>query len=370
VTAERTGVICRFYRKGDDEQILDVLTAAYGDWPQFELPVARAEHLRWKLEGHAPAVERHGVAEAGSRIVGVTLQLTRDINLDNGTLAARQSVDAAVHPDYQRQGIYARLDAFLHERLAPHFDLRISRTSSAAVLRTRQRNPGEPLRLGNDLRVFLKVLDARRLVPRKSDSHRFLRDVSLARALWFRALKFAGEAQSRPYRQQASWRIAEAATFDERIDGFCQEASRPFQFIAGRTRDYLNWRYCDPRSGYFSVLTAEEGERLLGYIVIRTSEERGYIADILALPGRDDVVASLVAAALERFVTANVAAVECWLVANHPYLAVIRRYGFVDSLRNLNFAYTPLGTADSRLDFLRLRKAPVHLTDGDLDRVV
>ncbi len=32
-----------------------------------------------------------------------------------------------------------------------------------------------------------------------------------------------------------------------------------------RNRDYLNWRYCDPRAGGFLVTQAEENGRLVGF---------------------------------------------------------------------------------------------------------
>ncbi len=55
--------------------------------------------------------------------------------------------------------------------------------------------------------------------------------------------------------------------------------------------EYLNWRYSDRRGGDYILKEAIEGERALGYVVLRVNgyQEKypvGYIVDLLALPGR------------------------------------------------------------------------------------
>ena len=53
---------------------------------------------------------------------------------------------------------------------------------------------------------------------------------------------------------------------------------------------------------------------VVGYIVLKTSDQRGYIADLLALPGRLDVIRSLLEQSLQIFRQANVMAAICWLI--------------------------------------------------------
>jgi hypothetical protein len=50
----------------------------------------------------------------------------------------------------------------------------------------------------------------------------------------------------------------------------------------------MNWRYCDPARGRFTVRVAERNGKILGYLVFKISEGSGYIVDLLALPGRID----------------------------------------------------------------------------------
>lgn len=66
---------------------------------------------------------------------------------------------------------------------------------------------------------------------------------------------------------------------------------------------------------------AEEDGRILGYAVLKRDRDLGYIADLLALPNRLDVVRSLVEDALRSFREADVAGVVCWMTSRHPTTA-------------------------------------------------
>ena len=104
-----------------------------------------------------------------------------------------------------------------------------------------------------------------------------------------------------------------------------------------RDAAYLNWRYCDPRAGAFRITGAFDREALLGYVVTKIEGSRGYIADLLALPGRTDIARSLVEEALRSFRESNVAAVRCGMTRRHPYYRLLRRYGFLDSRRSFTW---------------------------------
>jgi hypothetical protein len=166
-----------------------------------------------------------------------------------------------------------------------------------------------------------------------------------------------------------AWSIATLERFDDRIEGFFDEAARPFDFVIVRSKDYLNWRYCDPAAGRFTVRIAEEGNRILGYLVFKISEGTGYIADLLALPDRRDVVRSLIEDALSAFRGAGVEAASCWMISRHPYNGILRRYGFVDSKRDVGFEYRTITVDRREVEFLDDPRARIHLTHGDSDWV-
>ena len=175
----------------------------------------------------------------------------------------------------------------------------------------------------------------------------------------------------RPYLGPAklAWSIATLERFDDRIEGFFDEAARPFDFVIVRSKDYLNWRYCDPAAGRFTVRIAEEGDRILGYLVFKISEGTGYIADLLALPDRREVVRSLIEDALSVFRGAGVESASCWMISRHPYNGILRRYGFVDSRKDVGFEYRTITVDGGEVEFLDDPRARIHLTHGDSDWV-
>jgi hypothetical protein len=175
----------------------------------------------------------------------------------------------------------------------------------------------------------------------------------------------------RPYWRPAecAWSISTLERFDERIEGFFDEAARPFDFVILRGKGYMHWRYCDPSAGRFTVRLAEQEKRILGYLVLKISDGEGYIADLLALPGRIDVVRSLVEDVLHLFREAGVELASCWMISRHPYNGILRRYGFIDSRRNLGFTVRPRRLTKREVELLADERARIHLTYGDSDWV-
>jgi hypothetical protein len=175
----------------------------------------------------------------------------------------------------------------------------------------------------------------------------------------------------RPYWRPArcTWSISTLERFDDRINEFFDEAARPFEFVVVRSKDYMNWRYCDPAAGPFTVRVAEQEGRILGYLAFKISEGEAFVADLLALPDRSDVVRSLIEDARRLFREASVELVSCWMVSRHPYNGILRRYGFVDTRMDVGFMYRPLRLDGAILEFMANADGRIHLTLGDSDWV-
>ena len=146
------------------------------------------------------------------------------------------------------------------------------------------------------------------------------------------------------------------------------EASQQFDIAVARQQDFLNWRYCDPRGGAFVVRTAEEGGWLAGYAVLRVSGRVGYIADVLALPGRLDIVQSLVHNALGYFATLGVPSIEAWCSAKHPYAQLLASLGFDNKRRTLRLDWVAFTDLPDR-ELLSSRRLILHYMPGDSDLV-
>jgi hypothetical protein len=229
-----------------------------------------------------------------------------------------------------------------------------------------QRKGSRPL--GNPVQVLHKPCRARAIAARRRTKYgsRLPAPLAVLRIKLATAIHRLGH---RPYWRpvRLAWSISTLERFDERIDGFFDEAARPFDFLVVKSKDYLNWRYCEPAGGRFTVRVAEQEARLLGYLVLKISEGDAYIADLMALPDRLDVVRSLIEDALRLSREARAELVSCWMVARHPYNPILRRYGFVDSRMDPRFVRKPVEEDSTLLDFLDDATTRIHLVHGDSD---
>ena len=331
----------RFYEERDAEAVVAVLTAAFDGWPTVEISVPAIDHYRWKIAGHPEAAQLGLVAEFDGRIVGSQDYFLMRMKAGDDELLAKQGVDFCVHPDYQRLGIRTRLRVMAKDNPRRNYQAYFSCPGGHPANRRIERRIGK----------------------RKSKEGRLANQVEL----WVR-----DAAARREHPQEIhDWTVRRVAQFDERIDAFWEVASRPFELIIVRRREYLNWRFADERGGRFAIHVAEQGDALLGYIVVRISHGRGYIADILTLPDRNDVVSSLVADGLAWLDANGASAVECWLPGRHPYWAAIREHGFSHKRKNAKFSVRPALEYESQyqMPFVHDPQAALHITIGDSDLV-
>jgi len=362
------GATIRIPGEGDQLRMLELLLRVFQPWPAFELLVPPLEHLRWKLRSDPIAARHHRIAEIDGRIVAMILRIVRRVRVRGRDCLARDAVDAAVDPRYQGRGLYRAIVGDTYE--SPEdaaFGLGFwFSTNPWTIVRSM---PLEVKLPGNPIQVLRKPCRPRAIVARRREKHggRLPAPLAVSRITLQRVLH---RLRHWPYWRRSRCPGAAIRTlerFDDRIEAFFDEAARPFDFAVVRTRDYLNWRYFDPASGRFAVRVAEEEGRLLGYLVFKITHGEGYIADLLALPGRTEVVRSLVEDALGLFGEAGVEQVTCWMISRHPYNGILRRYGFVDSRRDVGFAYERVGLEEEDLEFMDEPGARIHLTQGDSD---
>jgi len=357
----------RICNEADEPQLVELLLRVFHRWPPFEIPVSAVEHLRWKMRSDPASRRQQWVTEVDGRIVAMVVRIIRRVRVKGRDRLLRDGGDAAVDPRYREEGLYgAMLD---HVRGTPqHAEFDIGWGFSTNP-RTRRRSREEGRReVANPIQVLKRPYRARAIVARRRKRYGGVAPVPLV-ALKIRVEAVLNRFRYPPYgrRAKGAWSITRLERFDHRIDGFFEEAARAFDFLVVRSRDYMNWRFCDPAAGRFTVRVAEQEGRILGYLVLKITEGDGYIADLLALPGRSDVVRSLVDDALGLFREARVESVTSWMIARHPYNGILRRYGFIDSRKDVGFTYRLVSLDSGEVEFLSERDARIHLTQGDSD---
>jgi hypothetical protein len=363
VTNLTDGLSARLLRLGEEEELLELLQEAFSHWPGVETDATPLEHLRWKLGSGDCA--RHIVLEEEGRLVAAMVCLFLPIKLGEETVVGRRFVDIAVRPGLQGRGLYGRLRReFVPRLLDPLHDVQISGGAHEAVVRVAEGRPGRRL-IANRVEALVRPLGR---PETSSPAGSIFRSAGRAAALT------ALVALSRlryppPPRRGVPIDIVDLSRFDSAVDGLWREASSQFDFAVVRDQRYLSWRYADPRAGRFRTRAVLADGEMLGYAVSRVTRGRGYVCDLLALPGRLDVAAALLEDSVAYLRTRKVGEAELWLARRHPYYALARRQGFVAVRRPPNFGFEALRLPAERVAFLDDARARVHLTIGDTDLV-
>lgn len=357
----------RHLRDGDLPAVVDLLQATFGTWPAVPTSATPLDHLRWKLGDGRPGHQSHYVSELDGRIVAFQLNLHWGMKVGSRELVARRGWDSAVHPDFQGQGVMSIMRPAMHAPFDVTPDLFLGGSDHPATPRLHEKGNEDRRDFGHRWLVFVRPLTVgAALRTFKLRPNRTPRKLAGALATFTRWLLI--EARERISRASLAWEIRTVDRFDDRIDAFCEEASRQFDFMSLRTKEVLNWRFADPRAGDFTIRLATEGDQVLGYSVLRVANGAGHIADLLALPGRLDVVASLARDATSQL-RSSAPTIECWLFENNPYARALRSCGFLGRRRRRQLTYEAVGVPVSEIEFLSDRSTVAHLSLGDMDYV-
>jgi hypothetical protein len=357
----------RIAREDDWPQIVELLLRVFRRWPTFQLDVPPLEHLRWKMRSDPIAARHQWVTEIDGQIAATLLRVVKSVRIKGRDFPLRDNVDVVVDPRHQKRGLYIAMSR--HAWDSPQYsELPLSFSySTNPRIRRKNENPGVRT-FANSIQVLEKPYRPRAVVARRRERHGGRLPAPLA-SLRIALRKLSNRLQHPPYWRSAKgpWSITTLERFDDRIDAFFEQASQPFDLVIVRGRDYLNWRYCDPAAGRFTVRAAEQQGRILGYLVWKITDGGAHIADVLALPGRTDVLRSLIEDALQNLRRAGVEQVRSWMISRHPYNRVLRRYGFIDSKGDVGFRYWAESFEGCDLGFLAGAGARIHLTLGDSD---
>lgn len=328
------GWAVRFIQDGDEEAILSVLQDAFPRWPRFDCSVSAAEHLEWKLHAHPQSAKFHLIVTSPQGIVGARLEWAFDTKVGEKTYLVREPIDRAVRPHAQRQYAMSAMRTFGQEARDKSFDMYVGYGSGAPGLQhfRKYRVPSERYRRTLDVMVC------------------DLRD----------GVRDEGEP---------ACEVLQVDAFDERADALWSNAKSQFQFAVVRSSARLNWRYIDPRAGIYTVFVAQEGDRWLGYAVLRAQGKAGYIADLFALPDSPETLESLLNASIRHLQAQGTERVECWSEPHHVYRWSLDKAGFRTPRRTINLTFRPTRCPAEEAAFLDDPAASVLFTMGDTDLV-
>ena len=355
----------RFAADDDVPAIERMLQDIFDEWPGVPTDASPIDHLHWKMGDGRPGFQAHYVSEIDGRVIAFQLNLHWQMKVGDRVLEVRRGWDSGVHPQYQGTGVMSIMRPAMHQQFGVTPDLFLGASGHQAfgrLLRQEDRRP-----FAHRWRVYVRPLTFRAALRTfKLRRGRGLKKLLRAVPPFMRWI--AVEVRERIAPVRAKCEIQTVERFDERVDAFCDEASRAFDFMSVRNAGLLNWRYADKRAGDFTIRVATENDRIVGYAILRVANGKGHIADVMALPGRDDVVAALGRDAA-RELRGKASVIECWLFDNSPYLPGLQRAGFLGSRRRRQPTFEAVGVQVEEVEFLSGKSIKAHLSLGDMDWV-
>jgi GNAT superfamily N-acetyltransferase len=316
----------REYRQGDGQALQDLHDSVFGT--QVSADTWEWQYLR-SPAGQAVVV----VAESDEGIAGQYALIPLRMKAQGRLCIGGLSLDTMVHPDYRGQGVFLRLAERVYQLAAERgidfvYGFPNQNSHHAFIARLNWRD------LHNGVPIWAKPLNIDSIVQK-----RFVKSGLIA-ALGGTVGKVAVNLLSRNSATTGpTCHIRETASFDDRFDSLWNEASSEWNVAVVRDRAYLTWRYVDKPGGGYTILVAERGEELLGYVVLkcvpRFGLEIGLLVDMVWIPGEKGVANALISAGLECFASGKMDLVGCLMLPSAPYSRDLKEMGFFKVPRRL-----------------------------------
>ena len=318
--------LVRDYQKEDEEQIFELVKAVQGEGvPEKERWL---KGWKWMFVDNPDNASIIWLAEHNGKIVGQYPAIIETLKVKDKIVKAAQLIDTMTHPEYRRQGVCSTLGKKALNEME---------NGGVQFVYCFPTQEVYPLHIKSGwldvciFQVMIKPLNFKNFLKKYFVSNRLLLNIftaggNLAIKSFYRSKKVLGGDMSK---------VREITRFGDQINHFWNKISNSNDYNIIRIRDkkYLNWRYVDVPNADYTIYVAEEGGKICGYIVLGCRNENGltmgYIYDIIALAGREDIIQCLIAKALEYFSAKEVDAIICKMIANKSYRKSFLRNGFI-----------------------------------------
>lgn len=360
----------RPYRQGDEEEIVQLLELVFDGWPHFDIECSPLEHWRWKFEDNPIKSSIISVGTRNGEIIGCSHRISRKLKIGESVILCCTGADQAVHPNFRKMGLFKKMDGLgkeLERKSGIHFFYGISGNPILIKYRSKDHHT-----FPHATAKFVRIQDIDWHLQMMHTTHINLYKYGYRLVKLFNKFK---NALSLSPPLNGDFRIKKISSFDNSINAFWNEIKDHYTFIVERTKDYLNWRCCDPRGGNYLIKIAERDGHVLGCIVLRINKYQkdyptGYIIDLLTLPGRLDIVDALIRDAIQDFDNQNINIIKCQIIKNQQYERIFKKYGFLSTRNGTNILWrsdTTIGEELSKFQTSSVNR--IHFVYGDYDDI-
>lgn len=324
----------RKYKEADEEGIAELSRICEGGLKPLD---------RW---GNTYTASPFGyfiaVVESQGKIIGHMASVTLRMKIGQETKLGSRAEALMVHPNFRRKGIFLSTGKFLTAEIGKQ-KIVCSYCVPNEIARSGHLKYGWfdvcyiPLlaRDTNPLYKLLwksKVMDTSIYAAFRNSIIRHKRIKKITRFLL--RMPFIIRKSSSPQAtltHQDNAKIRSIKSFDNRFNSFWEAASTNYGIAIVRNAEYLNWRYSNNRYFKYHVLVAEKKDRLLGYIILGTSQLHkrvGMILDLLTLKDDGSIAQQMISESIKWFKNEGIYRIDSLVLGNKLYLETLGKNGF------------------------------------------
>jgi len=345
----------RPFNKNDQEKIAELYKNVHSR--PFEL-----HEWKWQFQGAFAEEGYIWVADHQGTLAGQYATVPIRMQIANQNIKGALSLDTMTHSDFRKQGIFVTLAKEVYNQLGSkdvklvygfpnensfrgfikHLDFVVLENLPALT---------RPLNISEILRSKIRNGVVARLVGTPVQT---VFDVLFKRKIGSRDIK-----------------IEQKPEFPKEVDQLFRELSPEFPNLVIRDYSYLKWRYDqNPQHNYDNFFGYRSG-KLAGFCVCSRTERKGItiglIVDLFASPSDEELIASLVKTAIQRFSKQKMMLVSCMLTKESPFKKILNKLGFIFPIKRFPFIIRR-NTDDLDINNL-ITPRNWHITYGDGDFV-
>jgi GNAT superfamily N-acetyltransferase len=359
------------YQTGDETRIVEFLEYAFDGWPKIDLECTSLEHWQWKyLDNPQKELREITLALDDQKIIATSHTCPRIVRIGEKRYLSTFGCDVAVHPDYRRMGVNTRMREYrhvLHRKIG--FDIGYGMSGNQFLIKSAKRRKLN--QFPHPLKHYGLIFNIDQHMKHSNSKNHSLKKYGYH---FYDILnKMKNIVRQKP-KENPDFNIIDIQKFDDKYNSLWSMVQDHFGFIIDRNREYLNWRYCDPRAGKYIIKQLVDRGEVQGYIVLRINNYQkeypiGYIVDLFTFPERPDVANALLSESVEFFKANSINVVNYLIVKNHPYNNVLLDKGFVDFRYNPYHTYRRWKENINLDEFINSPASKIHFQFGDIDAI-
>ena len=225
----------REYIKNDESQVLELLELV------FERKVS-SDYWNWKYFDTRLAGQSVVVTHIEDQIIGVSGGFYLETKLGENIYLTQYGGDEGVHPDYRRMGVATKMEE-IQKKIIERDGVKLFTAVSTNPIVIKNRNKKKRPPFPKKILEMVYVEDIKNT------------DWPLFKRLGYGVYKKTRKLLKGNNHVDRITEFTETDSFGAEADVFWNKIVNYYSLMFKRDSNFLNWRYCDPRSGIFKVLS-------------------------------------------------------------------------------------------------------------------